>query len=331
MALDWTGRRVLVTGAAGFVGSNLVRALVDGGADVVGLDLAKTSPSLRVLELGELPMLQRDVRNAERLPWAFALGNGESAWKMPEIVFHLAGAGHIDWCQKNPLAAWEANVQGTWVVLEACRTLPAGQIQVVVVASSNHVFGSRRAAWRDDDPCGQTDVYGTSKSMVDLLVRSYGAMGLPVAALRHVNCFGPADPHRSHLVTGTICDLLDGKAPVIRGDGRAIKGYLHVDRIVEAYLLLAESLASGRIEAGSAWNAAPDAPISVLALVDTIIRFSGVDVTPEILGEDQSQLGYVEHLDSSKLRALGWKAYGLDIGLYETFAWYKAHGGMAWL
>lgn len=330
MALAWTGRQVLVTGAAGFVGANLCRMLVDNGATVVGLDVVKTSPSLRVLGLSDLPVLWRDLRDSTRLLFALQRGNGDTTWHPPDVVFHLGGMGHITDCQESPLAAWEVNVQGTWNLLEACRNLPAGQIKAVVVASSNHVFGSRRAAWRDEDPCGQTDVYGTSKGMVDLLARSYGAMGLPVAALRHVNCFGPADLHRSHLVTGTICDLLEGKQPVIRGDGTPIKGYLHVEDVCRAYLTMAEGLADTKILPGVALNAGGE-PISVLSLVDTLIQIAGSDVVPDIVGEDLSQSWYVEVLNSDGLEALGWRAGPFREDLWQTWVWYKERKGMAWL
>lgn len=346
----WSGRRVLITGMAGFVGAHLARSLADLGADVVGLDRVLSSANLQVLGLAKIPVLWRDVRDPGRLAWALSHGNGEREWKMPEVVFHLAGVGHIAHAQADPLAAWEVNVQGTWNLLEACRQLPAGQIRAIVCASSNHVFGSlpranrpagsdypalrqngARAAWLEDDPPGQPDVYGTSKAQVDLLVRSYGAMGLPVASLRHVNCFGPADPHRSHLVTGTICDLLENKTPVIRGDGSAIKGYLAVGDVCRAYLLVAKRLAARRdVLAGQAVHAATP-PIPVLSLVDLLIQIAKRDVVPEILGEDLSQSGYVEMLDDSRLRSWGWTSGPLDKGLRETFQWYEAHGGHAWL
>ena len=351
----WSGRRVLITGMAGFVGAHLAHRLADLGADLLGLDRVLSrvlsSAGLRVLGLAKVPMLWRDVRDPGRLAWALSHGNGERDWKMPEVVFHLAGVGHIAQAQADPLAAWEVNVQGTWNLLEACHQLPADQIRAIVCASSNHVFGSlpranrpagseypalrqdgARTAWLEDDQPGQPDVYGTSKAQVDLLVRSYGAMGLPVASLRHVNCFGPADPHRSHLITGTICDLLENKTPVIRGDGSAIKGYLHVADVVSAYLLLAEAVAEGRADRGLAWHAAPSTAISVLALVELICDVTGhANLVPEILAEDLSQSGYVEFLNSARLRTLGWRLqWSLRSGIVDTWAWYRKHGGMAW-
>ena len=349
----WAGRRVLITGIAGFVGSNLARTLVDAGADVVGLDLTQTSPTLRVLGLGEVPVLVRDVRDTDRVRWAMERGNGQMDWRSPDVVFHLAGQSHIAQAQADPLRTWEINVQGTWAVLEACRNLPQGQIRAVVVASSNHVFGSLpkarvptcalghraypavkqdsgRTMWLEDDPCQQTDVYGVSKGCVDLLTRAYGALGVPVVALRHQNAFGEADGHRSHIVTGTICDLLESKIPVILGDGTAIKGYLAVDDVCRAYLRVAEALLTRECAPGIAIHAAGQA-MSVLDLVKMIIMISGSNASPEIHGKDASQNGYIEILDDSYLRSMGWQLSDLWEGLQHTFEWFRSHGGMDWV
>ena len=334
----WRGRRTLITGAGGFIGANLAAHLVQVGATVTGLNVVNESPCLRVLDVS-IPVWATDVRDAAQM--RSVIGH-----LVPEVVFHLAGSSHIAASQARPLEALEVNVQGTWNVLEACRQLSKPPI-AVVVASSNHVFGSLpkarvptcalghraypaikqdsvRQAWLEDDPCGQTDVYGTSKGCVDLITRAFGALGLPVAALRHQNAFGSADPYRSHLVTGTICDLLDGNAPTIRGDGSAIKGYLAVDDVCRAYLLVAESLATGAILPGAAVNAAGSLR-SVLALVEAILGVSGTALVPKILGEDASQSGYVEILDDSRLRSLGWIPKPLEERLSNTYNWYKEH------
>ena len=344
----WRNRRVLVSGASGFIGSNLVRGLLDMGADVVGLDRVKESPSLRALG-AEVEILARDVRNHNRLAWTLVNGNGSPEWRPPAVVFHLAGMSHPRDCQANPLQAWETNVQGTWAILEACRTLPG--LMAVVCASSDRVYGSlgkapvpilpdgrrayaavkqdsSRAAWLEDDAPTQTEVYGLSKACADLLARAYAALGLPVATLRHQNTFGPADPHRSHIVTGTIYGLLDGQVPVIYGDGTTIKGYLHIQDVCHAYMLLAEALMAGQIASGSPVNAA-GTPCSVLALVELLIQIGGQAVIPRILGEDLSQSGEVEILDDSRLRSLGWIPKPLEEGLSNTYNWYKEH--RAWL
>ena len=347
----WRGRRILVTGAAGFVASNLIRQLRDLHADVVGLDVIRDSPSLRVLGLFDVPILIRDVRNWQRVHWAMLHGNGEPDWQPPEIVFHLAGMSHPKDCQANPVKAWENNVAGAWNVLEACRQLPAGQIRAVVCASSDRVYGSlnpgavpflengsradgavrqdsARTAWWEDDPPRQTEVYGLSKACLDLLVRAYGkGYGLPAVALRHQNAFGCADPWRSHLVPGAICDLLEGRRPRIRGDGSTIKGYLAVEDVVQAYLILAER--AGDL-AGEAVNAAPDRAVSVLEMVRLVVDAAGRVEEPDILREDLTQSGQVEVLSNHRLRELGWAPSDTLTALRHTWAWYQKMGGMAW-
>ena len=308
----------------------------------MGLDLVNASPCLRVLDVS-IPVWATDVRDAAQM-------RGVISHLVPEVVFHLAGSSHIAASQAQPLEALEVNVQGTWNVLEACRNLPS--MRSVVVASSNHIWGSLpkaysptcalghrawpgirqdsiRQLWLEDDPPGQTDVYGTSKACVDLLTKAYGAMGIPVAALRHVNAHGPGDQYASHLITGAICDLLDNRAPIIRSDGSPLKAYLHVEDVCAAYLLVAESLAGGVILPGAAVNAGGP-PISVLALVNALIQIAGLDLIPDVRGEDLSQSGYVEILDDSRLRSLGWAPRPLLEGLVETYNWYKMRRGMAW-
>lgn len=331
----WKGKRVLITGISGFVGSNLARQLLDLGAEVVGLDRVKESPSLRILDAGHVPILERDIRSRDRIAWALANGNGEVGWRAPDVVFHLAARGYINDCQKYPIEALETNVLGTANILEACRTLlPAPP--VVVVASSNHVYGSLpvgRSRWAEEDPAGQTDIYGTSKACGDLITKAYGQLGLRCAALRHTNSFGPADPHRSHLVIRLICDLLEGKEPVIATVNglTAVKGFIHASDVVRAYLLIAEALTEG-LAPGGAINAGAEHPVSVAQLAEMVANVADVALRPryeEVTFWDQAE--YREHLDSSRLLALGWTRRPLTEALAETFIWYRAHGGMAWL
>ena len=99
-----------------------------------------------------------------------------------------------------------------------------------------------------------------------------------------------------------------------------------------AYLQVAQELALAHgVKWGSTWNAGPPEPISVLSLVNLIIKISGREVRPVLQGSDLSQNNYLEHLDSTRIRSLGWNPDPLSDGLREAFIWYEQHSGLKWL
>ena len=325
MSEFWSGKRVLVTGIAGFVGANLARAAHDAGATVGGIDRAPSSPSMRALGV-DAKAIVADVTDLRAMVNAMAETR-------PDVVYHLAGMGHIADCQAAPFPAFDVNAMGTVVVLEAVRR--AAPEATVVCASSNHVYlgglSGSESRYNEFDDLDAIDAYGSAKIAADLAVRCYGqSYDLRAAAVRHVNSYGPADPHVSHLVTGAILSCLEGKRPVLRSDGSAIKGYLHVADVVGAYLAVAE-----RIDdlPGHAVNvAAPACEASALEVAREVMWAAGMDGEPEVLNQNLSQRDYVERLDDSLIRTFGWAPrFGLRTGILDVYEWYRAHGGGAWL
>jgi CDP-glucose 4,6-dehydratase len=321
----WNGRRVLITGVSGFLGGWLAKMLLAEGADLVGYDLS-TRGCLRAHRLeGIFPIVQGSVLDPTKLEQALQD-------HCVEVCFHLAGQSMIEDAAAGPLAALEVNISGTWLVLEACRR--AGGIIGVACASSNHTYGPQQAhPFAEDFALNQVDIYGASKSCADILARTYShEFDMPVVAVRNTNSFGGGDPHVSHIVTGTVLSLLEGKAPVIRSDGSPIKAYIHAEDTMAAYMLLAEHAGQAGVK-GEAFNVTPDEPISVLDLVKMVVKVSGkADLLPVVLSTDLSQKDYFEHLSNEKIkRVLGWQPrYTLEQGLRKTYEWYAEHG-LGWL
>jgi CDP-glucose 4,6-dehydratase len=240
-------------------------------------------------------------------------------------VFHLAAQTIVGTANRSPLGTWEANVRGTWCLLEACRTL--GGVQRVVVASSDKAYGSHEELpYREDFPLKPLFPYDVSKAAADLIARSYASTyGLPVAVTRLANVYGPGDLNWSRIVPDTAQALARGRRPVIRSDGTPERDYLYVEDAVEAYLAVAASLDRPELS-GRAWNAGWGTPVPVLDVVRMLIDVSGVDVEPDIRGVG-TPAGEIsrQYLDSTAIREeLGWKPrWKLEDGLRAAWEWYR--------
>ena len=322
LSVDWTGRSVLVTGAGGFVGSWLTRALVERGASV-GCLLLPEEAATKLAGHGVLDavtVVRADLVDLDGVSAAVA-GHGHDA------VFHLAAQAIVGIANAAPLRTLQTNIEGTWNVLEACRT---SGVERIVVASSDKAYGDQDVLpYTEDMPLAAVYPYDASKACADILARSYArTFGLRLAVTRMANIYGGADANESRIVPGTVKALLAGEEPLIRSDGSPERDYMHVDDAVAAFLTLAEQLQVEGV-AGEAFNFGTNAPVSVLALVELIIAGCGrPDIRPKVLSPTKLH-GEIDrqYLDSSKARrVLGWEARtNLSEGIEKTIAWYSAH------
>lgn len=317
MTYSWRGKQVLVTGCQGLIGAPLVKALLDRGANVTGYD-TNLRGLLNDYGIDRKVHLIKDTIVSETRVNAAIVGQ--------DVVFHLAAISGVEQSRNSQSKAFDVNVRGTWVVLQ--EALNVGKVEAVVIASSNHIYGlQERYPVPESAPLRQLDTYSATKIMCDYAGQAYAHnYGLPVGIVRNTNCFSPYDPHSDHIVPGTILSLLKGEQPIIRSRGLTKKSYLLVDDVVDAYLLVAEYLASGGIK-GQAFNVA-DEPISVKDLVITIMRIMGIVKEPTVLGQANDQAD--ENMDSSLIRGLlGWRPkHSLQEALYLTVEGFKKRHGM---
>jgi CDP-glucose 4,6-dehydratase len=242
-------------------------------------------------------------------------------------VFHLAAQAVVSKANRSPLGSWEANVRGTYTLLEACRTL--GTVRRLVVASSDKAYGSHdELPYREDFALRPSHPYDVSKACADLIARSYAhSYGLPLVVTRLANVYGPGDVNWSRIVPDTARALARGERPVIRSDGTPERDYLYVEDAVDVYLAVAASLDRPELS-GRAWNAGWGRPVSVLELVRRLIDVSGVDVEPDIRGEG-TPAGEIDrqYLDSTAIREeLGWEPrWELERGLRASWEWYERY------
>jgi CDP-glucose 4,6-dehydratase len=315
----WCDRNVFVTGCTGLVGSWLTMALVECGANVVGL-IRDWVPRSNLNWAGftqRITTVRGDVTDYLLIERALA------EYEI-ETVFHLAAQPIVPIANRSPLSTFETNIKGTWTVMEACRRNPT--VKRVIVASSDKAYGDQsELPYSESAPMQGRYPYDVSKSCADLIAQAYGiTYGLPVAVTRCGNIYGGGDLNWNRVVPGTMKSVLRGERPVIRSDGKLTRDYVYVDDIVSGYMVLAQGLDDPALF-GQAFNFGMDDPKSVLQVVQEIIAISDYPgLEPIILEEARNEIER-QYLSSDKVgRVLGWKAcYSLQEGLRRTMAWYR--------
>ena len=305
------------------VGSWLVKALLDADAYVVAfvLDPDPQSELYRSGDVNRTSVIAGSLDDPRAIERAIVVHEIDT-------VFHLGAQTLVGAARAAPAITFEANIRGTWHVLEACR-LHAARVRRVIVASSDKAYGEQTLPYTEDMPLIGRHPYEVSKSCADLIAQSYyHSYGLPVAIARCGNIYGGGDLNWSRIVPGTIRDLLRGARPVLRSDGTFLRDYIYVKDAVGAYLSLAEAIDQGRI-AGEAFNFSDESPRSVLDIVNAIKRLLDSPIEPEIRNEARGEIRH-QFLSARKAQTdLGWTPrFDLETGLAETIEWYRAFLGV---
>jgi CDP-glucose 4,6-dehydratase len=302
--MNWTERRVFVTGATGIVGSWLVKQLLESGAHVVAL-VRDWDPQTELIRSGDITRVA--VVNGSLEDYATL----ERAINEHEIdtVFHLGAQPIVTTALRSPLPTFEANIRGSYNLLEACR-VHRGLVSRIVVASSDKAYGEATTLpYTEEMPANGRHPYDVSKSCTDLLALSYAhTYGLPVAVARCGNIYGGGDLNWSRIVPGTIRSLWLDERPQIRSNGRYTRDYIFVDDVTDAYIALAERCGTDGVQ-GEAFNFSPQTRVTVIDIARLIQKLMNKpDLHPEILDTAKAEIRD-QYLDSSKAkRALGWTA-----------------------
>ncbi|HEY6866640.1 MAG TPA: NAD-dependent epimerase/dehydratase family protein [Candidatus Eisenbacteria bacterium] len=303
-------RRVLVTGGAGFVGSNLVARLIGDGARVTVLDDLFTGRREN-LPAGGFEFIEGSVCDRTRV---------EAVVAGQEIVFHCA-ARNIVVSTRNPREDFETNIGGTLNVLLAARAAEVGR---VVYTSSTSVYGNPRyLPINEDDHLSLLTPYAVSKlAGENYCMAFYESYGLATTAVRYSNIFGPgqdaANPYCG-VVAKFIEALLAGQAPMVHGDGDQTRDFTFVADAVDATVRAATSDRA----VGEVFNVGTGIETRVNELVGILIRIMGSQVEPEHINRrDVDNIRRrVVNIEKTR-RALRWvPEVTLEEGLRRTVAW----------
>ena len=310
------GKKILVTGGAGFIGSNLVSRLISEKANVFVIDIEIKKKSLfsinKMSKKTNFSLL--DIRDKDNLLSYFDKNR-------PDYVFHLAAKSLVGQGYENPYSTFETNIMGTVNVLEAARKLK--NLKGIIVASSDKAYGKLRknAAYKEDFPLFGDHPYDVSKSSEDLISLAYfKTYKLPVVITRFGNVYGQGDLHFERIIPGICQALINDKTLEIRSNGKYVRDYLHVEDVVSGYLFLLSKIDSIK---GEAFNFSSKDNLSVLEVIRTAEKSTGVKINYVIKNIAKNEIPY-QHLDDSKIKKLGWRSKNsISLTFKSVFDWYR--------
>ncbi|MFC2081644.1 SDR family oxidoreductase [Candidatus Bipolaricaulota bacterium] len=311
--------RVLVTGGAGFIGSNLVTSLLEEGRDVRVLDDFSTGHRENLIKVAsEIELIEGDIRD---------LAAVQRAMGGVDVVFHQAALASVPRSVKDPIASNEVNVTGTLNILVAAKE--AGARRVVYAASSSAYGENPELPKHEGMTPDPLSPYAVSKFAAEQYCRVfYRVYGLETVALRYFNVFGPRqDPNSQYsaVIPLFIGWLQRGEAPRIEGDGEQTRDFTFIENVVRANLLAAETPNVG----GEVFNVACNERISINELAAKLAQLIRPDA-PIAPIHGEARPGDVKHslacIDKAR-QLLGYEpAVGFEEGLKRTVEWFQEQG-----
>jgi UDP-glucuronate 4-epimerase len=309
--------KVLVTGAAGFIGSHLAERLVARGDEVTGLDNFDTfydpkvkERNVRALEAGpRFRLVRGDIRDRALV---------ETLVGRVDAVVHLAARAGVRPSIRDPALYQSVNLEGTVALLEACR---ASGVRRFVFASSSSVYGAnRKVPFHEDDPVDRpVSPYAATKKAGELLCHTYTHLfGMHIACLRFFTVYGPRQrPEMAiHLFTRA---LLEGRPITVYGDGSSARDYTYIDDVLQGVVSALDRIQGYRI-----YNLGESNPVTLAVLVALLEKHTGRRATVQ-REPDQPGDVPVTYAEVSRARAeLGYDPrVDIDEGIRRFVAWYR--------
>jgi nucleoside-diphosphate-sugar epimerase len=308
--------KYLITGVAGFIGSNIAHALIERGDEVRGIDNFSHGRWENIADIVRgFDFRQADITNAHAI---------RSACDGVDYVLHQAALGSVPRSLVDPLATNKSNVAGTLSVLEAARE--AG-VKRIIYASSSSVYGNTPTLpKREHMPLNPISPYAVSKCAGELYCQSfYNVLGVETVCLRYFNVFGPRQHPTSQyaaVIPKFIRQMLKGERPTIFGDGMQSRDFTFVDNVVSANLLACHSPAHKAC--GRAFNIAAGKNFSLNELYSQLQQITGCNTPPSYAPARNGDVRDSLADTNEAQKALGYRTLvEFPEGLRKTVEWYK--------
>jgi dTDP-glucose 4,6-dehydratase len=308
----YENKRVLVTGADGFMGSHLTEKLLDLGAEVsvfVRYVSGKTGYNLKNISHLEnrVNIIAGDISSQDSINLI--------KQNDPEIIFHLAALAYVNFSFEHPMEVMKANLGGTLNVLEAARSL---NVKHIVITSSSEVYGPAQTETIDENhPLNPTSPYAASKAAADRYAFSYWkTYGLPISIIRPFNTYGPR--HTYDVIPKFIRMVLEGKPPTIYGTGEQSRDFTYVSDMIRAFLFMGSS----KNAIGEVVNFGTGKDVKIKDLAYKIIHITGSDLKPIYVETRKAEVDRLCCNYGKAKKLFGWEPkISLDEGLKLNIEW----------
>jgi len=307
--------KILITGGAGFIGSNFIRYMLNKYEDVEIINFDKLTYA------GNLANL-RDLENNPRYRFVKAdICNFDILYhllKEVNYIIHFAAESHVDLSVGNSLVFTKSNTYGTHVLLEAARLCK--NIKKILHVSTDEVYGDiLKGSFKESDKLEPNNPYSASKAAAEMIVRSYyKTYKMPIVITRGNNVFGPFQ-YPEKIIPRFITDLMEGNKVPLHGDGSNIRTYVYIEDCCEAI-----DLVFRRGNVGEIYNIGTDDEISNLDLTKKLLEKMNKDGTCIDFVEDRPFNDKRYSVDLTKIRLLGWQQrHSFEDGLTKTIDWYQ--------
>jgi nucleoside-diphosphate-sugar epimerase len=309
-------KTVVITGGAGFIGSNIARKLLQDGYRVKIIDNLSTGRIENLYDiLPKIEFLGGDIQDLDFLNKAF---------RGADYILHQAALPSVPRSIDDPSSSHKVNVDGTFnVFLAACNA----KVKKVVFASSSSVYGNRKSDKNKKEILKPLPLspYAVTKLIGENYAKVFAHIyGLPTVSLRYFNVFGPGqDPNSQYsaVIPKFIKAVLKGERPIIYGDGKQTRDFTFIDNVVHANIL---AMKSTKVGLGESINIACDDAISLIKLTQTIGKILNKKITPKF---EESKKGEVRNSRADIKKAKSLLSYQPKIkfkdGLERTIEWYK--------
>jgi len=317
----WRGKSVLVTGASGFLGGWLIRELLALDANVVAL-VRRRRPDAQLTLAG----LEARVKLVTGNVWDKDLLDSIMVRERIDVVFHTAmSGGGVQATLAAPIECLRSTVESTWLLLDGIRRLRPEA--AMIVCSSDKAYGAQELPYRETQPLLPTHPQEVAKAAQDLLTQSFGKVyGMNVGVTRCGNFFGPFDFNFTRIIpyVAKCCAL--GEVPELRSDGLFVRDYLYIQEAAQAHLLLAEAVTMRPDLRGEVFNFSYEIQMTVLEIVERILRISGVDLRPIVVNTLSHEIPNMTLSCAKAQRELNWlPKLDFEAALVHTAAWYREY------